>query len=290
MDHALVLEVQILGMDGSHIASVTVDPTTCTGEELKRSVDFGPAKLSLVTADGKQVPDRKPLLEDPLGLLSSAFACQTVAPLIVTAVRMPHTDLSTLSIDCPAPAMGFATIADDIMHFSGQGDLNVWNGVRNGAPLAWQPAPEASAWTAEVACRISEDGGRAIVLFTVYDGPDGSGKLGFHFGPCTWHTHGVNVQSMNMQDWKVVDANPFEWQELRMCRRTGANGGGIFDFFCRPLQCESGAVQPEWICCGTGKAPSPFTDMSGSRIALGLKRQGQGRTNVEFKNFVVHAG
>ena len=59
---------------------------------------------------------------------------------------------------------GSIEMHDDELHVFGRGDLNVWDGVRCSAPLAWVEAPLAPVWTATVWCMLvdAHGAGRAL--------------------------------------------------------------------------------------------------------------------------------
>ena len=184
---------------------------------------------------------------------------------------------------------------DGVLYVLGHRDLNVWDGVRCNAPLAWIDAPLAPVWTATVSCKLVQAHEEVISLFTVYDGPDGAGALAFSFGPRTWSGIGVGYQSMNLQDYNghdgrhcFLDADPFAWHELRMCKREDASRGSVFDFAFRPLDDNA-----QWIQCA--QSVLPFRRLHGTRIALGLKQGGRSRrrwrfSEISFKDLSVVAG
>ena len=144
-------------------------------------------------------------------------------------------------------------------------------------------------------CKLVDAHDLVISLFTVYDGPDGSGTLAFSFGPRTWSGVGVGYQSMNQQDYNgddgqhcFLDADPFAWHELRMCKREDASGGSVFDFAFRPIS--EDAEEAQWIQCA--HSVPPFRGLHGTRIAIGLK-QGGGwwkSSQITFKGLSVVEG
>ena len=193
----LALDVQVLNIAGNTIARSRVDPRLCNGIELKRLIadqaqepsSHASGKVILMGPNGERIGDSEPLITDRLGLLL------TMTPtLVLQAIRQPAVDFATLHLDCPEPHSGSIEMRDDVLHVFGRGDLNVCDGVRCSAPLAWVEAPLAPVWTATVWCKLVEAHDLVISLFTVYDGPDGSGTLAFSFGPSTWSGSEVGYQ------------------------------------------------------------------------------------------------
>ena len=100
----------------------------------------------------------------------------------------------------------------------------------------------------------------------------------------------MNLQDYNGHDGQhcFLDANPFTWHELRMCKREDASGGSVFDFAFRPIH--EDAEEGQWIQCADSVLP--FRGFRGTRIALGLK-QGGGRrkhSEITFKGLSVVEG
>jgi len=299
----LTLDVQLTNLAGDTLARSKVDPTLCNGAELKRLIEeqaqesntntTGPLILVNPHDETTRISDREPLLCDRLGLVGTVLQATSTSTFIVQAMSHPMEDLANLQHDAPQPDYGSIAIHDGALHFYGHGELNVRAGVRNDAPLAWLEAPSVPVWTATVSCKLEVAHSQVISLFTVYDGPNGAGALGFSFGPRTWGGNGIGYQSMNRQDKNGsdgqhcdFDADPFAWHQLRMRKSEDANHESLYDLAYRPLR--ESAEEAPWTQCED--SVRPFRNLHGHRIALGLKQGSGGPSEIVFKDLMVCEG
>jgi hypothetical protein len=218
----------------------------------------------------------------------------------------PHT-MENLIRDIPHKG-STAVLKDGVLRISVAGECDCFNGKRSNAPLLWVAAPRLATpcnssnansfqlpccgWTAWIKCRFTEASDNAAALFTVYDGPDGTGHIGFLFGPRTLGGRGVGYQPTNVEECKASDDDPFIWHELRMRKYSGKEDGSnsLFDLAYRPCDeryaddaedSDSDPDEAEWIT--VAEAVKPFKHVEGKRIACGLRQAQKGRCQVEFK-------
>jgi len=218
-------------------------------------------------------------------------------------------NLENLIRDIPVKSGVTAVVKDEVLRISGTAAWDCFNGKRSDAPLLWVTAPKAgssfqvdrgergSDWTAWVKCRFMEASDNAAALFTVYDGPDGSGHLGFSFGPRTLGGRGVGYQPTDLEEWAATGDDPFIWHELRM-RRYGntEDNSSLFDLAYRACddRYADDALDMEDPAEAEGttvaEAVRPFRNVTGSRIALGLRHAQSGKSQVVFKDLRIHKG
>jgi len=216
--------------------------------------------------------------------------------------------MENLIRDMPQKGSATAVVKNEVLRISGVAEFNCFNGKRSDAPILWVGAPKPSTpstsldadrfarpccnWTAWVKCRFTEASDSAAALFTVYDGPDGTGHIGFCFGPRTLGGRGICYQPTNVEECKPSGDDPCIWHELRMRRYDGEEGDStsLFDLAYRPCderyaadteEEDSDPDDAEWI--SVAEAVKPFRNVVGKRIALGLRQAQKARCQVEFK-------
>jgi hypothetical protein len=301
-------------------------PTTATTTERLQRSGSGQSAQATATPVGARRSHSKEQSYQPAGIAPKVLSrtasqsdnpeCQALRSLRHSTSSLSrrsdarHQNLMNLVRDVPTGGRATVSIKSEVLKISGTQAWNCWNGKRDNAPIMWVKAPHGgermeagthsarlrppAAWTAWVKCRFEAASQHAAVMFTVYEGPDTSGAIGFSFGPRTLNGQGIGYQATDSNELNAfAECDISSWHELRMRRYNGIDGGSLFDLAFRPLNEDfaddmdsMNDIEPEedeWIMLA--EAIQPYNNIVGKRIALGVMQASSGRCEVHFRDF-----